>query len=514
MKIFGFSSGTHDSSYCIMEDGEIKIHEELERITRIKECDGDILKFYEEHRGSLEEFDIITTFPHNEERFYPQTINRVRELEKQGKLKFITVGHHQSHAANAFHSSNFDSALVITIDGGGWDIDKNGSLFASTYSAWQANKNELIPIEFSNSFNMGAAWSTLTNLVFKMSGGGPPYGCQAGTVMAMAAFGDKSKYINSVQDIFYNFDYSRYSNIEEDNLFDFAAAIQNKTEEFFFSIVENLLQKYPNKNICISGGVALNCVMCGKLYEKFKNINIYIPPVPYDAGLALGCCQFIWHNILKNENKKFLKNASSYLGNFYSKQDIIDAIQNNKSCVYEISNIENVLSHLNEGKIIAVYGGCSESGRRALGNRSILADPRPLDMKNKINEKVKHRKMFRPFAPSIVREKVKDWFEIDIDSPYMSFAIKFKEGMENKVPAVNHVDRTARLQTVSAEQNVWYYDFLNKWEKISGVPIFLNTSFNDREPIVETPKNALDCFLKTDIDYLYYRDFNILVKKI
>jgi carbamoyltransferase len=514
MKIFGFSSGTHDSSYCIMEDGKILIHEELERLTRIKECDGDILRFYEENRGSLEEFDIITTFPHGEERFYPITMNKVRELDKQGKVKLVIVGHHQAHAANAFHSSNFDSALVITVDGGGWDINSSGGLFQSNYSAWLANENDLKPIEFSSSFNMGAGWSSLTNQVFKMSGGGPPYGCQAGTVMAMAAFGDKAKYKDIVQDIFTNFDYSRYSNITDSCLFDFAASVQEKTEDFFLSLIENLLQRYPNKNICISGGVALNCVMCGKIHDKFNGLNVYIPPIPYDAGLAVGCCQYVWQNILKNKNNRPIKNSSSYLGNSYFKEDVLSALENTKNCEYSFSNDECVLSHLNEGKIIAVYGGCSESGRRALGNRSILADPRPNDMKDKINKKVKHRKEFRPFAPSILREKVKEWFIHDIDSQYMSFAIKFKPSMGERVPAVNHIDGTARLQTVTVEENEWYYSFIKKWEEVSGVPILLNTSFNDREPIVETPQNAIDCFFKTDIDYLYFRDFGLLVKKI
>ena len=164
--------------------------------------------------------------------------------------------------------------------------------------------------------------------------------------------------------------------------------------------------------------------------------------------------------------------------------------------------------------IISVFSAGSESGRRALGNRSILADPRNPDMKDIINEKVKHRQWFRPFAPSILREKVSEWFEHDISSPYMSFVVPFKEEVRDKVPAVVHFDGTARLQTVTENDNKWYYDFLKTWEEVSGVPIVLNTSFNDREPIVETPEHAINCFLKTDIDYLYFADFEILVSKL
>ena len=165
-------------------------------------------------------------------------------------------------------------------------------------------------------------------------------------------------------------------------------------------------------------------------------------------------------------------------------------------------------------KIISVFGGGSESGRRALGNRSILADPTHAETKDIVNEKVKHRQWFRPFAPSVLRDYVKDWFIHDADSPYMNIAMKFKDGMSEKVPAVVHFEDTARLQTVSKEDNEWYYNFIDKFRIRTGVPIVLNTSFNDREPIVETPEHALDCFLRTNIDYLYFRDYSILVSKV
>ena len=169
---------------------------------------------------------------------------------------------------------------------------------------------------------------------------------------------------------------------------------------------------------------------------------------------------------------------------------------------------------MKDNNVISVYGGPSESGRRALGNRSILADPRSPKMKDTINEKVKHRQWFRPFAPSIIREEVKNWFEEDIDSPYMSFVIQFKEEVRDKVPAVVHTDGSARLQTVTENDNKWYYNFIKKFGEKTGVPIVLNTSFNDTEPIVETPEHAINCFLKTNIDYLYFYEYNILVSKV
>jgi len=174
---------------------------------------------------------------------------------------------------------------------------------------------------------------------------------------------------------------------------------------------------------------------------------------------------------------------------------------------------DDVIKLILEQNIISVYGGGAESGRRALGNRSIIADPRYLEMKDMINEKVKHRQWFRPFAPSILREEVKNWFDKDIDSPYMQYVIGFKDVVRDKIKAVVHDNGTGRLQTVTEKDNEWYYNFLKKWHTASGVPILLNTSFNDREPIVETPEDAIKCFLGTNIDALYFRDINILIYK-
>ena len=164
-------------------------------------------------------------------------------------------------------------------------------------------------------------------------------------------------------------------------------------------------------------------------------------------------------------------------------------------------------------KLSLFFGEGSESGRRALGNRSIICDPRSQKMKDMINEKVKHRQWFRPFAPSILREHVKDWFTKDVDSPYMTTVLDWKEEVKDKVPAVVHLNGTARLQTVTENDNKWYYNFIKKFYDRTGVPVLLNTSFNDREPIVETPEHAINCFMGTNIDYLYFRDFGILVCK-
>ena len=197
-------------------------------------------------------------------------------------------------------------------------------------------------------------------------------------------------------------------------------------------------------------------------------------------------------------------------------QGVVDAI-NEKSdqVVYENVTDDDVIELLTkDANVISVFNEGSESGRRALGNRSILADPRDPKMKDVLNEKVKHRQWFRPFAPSVLRDHVKDWFVRDVDSPYMTKVIKFKDEVVDQVPAVAHFDNSARLQTVTEKDNKWYYGFIKKFYEKTGVPILLNTSFNDREPIVETPSHAINCFLNTNIDYLYFSGPGVLLKKV
>jgi len=516
MKILGLSFGTHDSSYAIIEDGKIVVHEELERFSRIKECDGNVIDFYLDRHKSFDDIDIVTYFPHGNKKFYPSNFNILLELAKNKIIDLYEVGHHKSHAANAFFSSNFEEALIVTLDGGGWDKTTNG-LYASQFTVWQGKDIKIEPKVLDGSWNPGVAWSKCTANVFGMCGGGPPYGCQAGTVMAMAAIGNSDKFYNELkdQDIWgWNFHWEKYSNISEKDKFDFAATLQRLTEEKVRFELSKWITK-DTKYLCLAGGTVLNSVMTGKLWDWFPHlVDIYIPPVPYDAGLAIGCAQFLSHHVLNFPRIKWRDNASPYLGVTYTKEEVLTALNKYDNIIYKDSNDDHICDLLYNAKIVSVYGGPSESGRRALGNRSILADPTNPHMKDIVNEKVKHRQSFRPFAPSIIREEMNKWFTRDVNSPYMGFVLQFKKEVQDKVPAVVHVDGSARLQTVTEKDNKWYYNFLKKWQVKSGVPIILNTSFNDREPIVEKPEHAINCFLKTNIDYLYFFDYNILVEKI
>ena len=438
---------------------------------------------------------------------------KMNKIINKNHGQFYEFGHHLCHGANAFYTSNFDRSLIIAVDGGGWE--EGHVLTALTISEGIGNKINVIKIFNEKEVNIGKLYNRSTKHIFHLSTGYPK-GNQAGTVMAMATLG-KAKYTDMFSDFDKNWsELKRIRRLSEQEKFNVAASLQQYTEQVFYNCIKKYVRESPHENICFSGGVSLNCVMLGKIKEWFPKIkNIFCDPVPYDAGLALGSARYLWHHVLGNPRiTQEIKNMSPYLGKIYTKKDVKNACSLFQSKIkLERATDMDVLNKIYEQKITAVFGGGSESGRRALGNRSILADPRNPDMKTLINEKVKHREWFRPLAPSILEEKVGEWFEDPILSPYMSFAVKFKKDKRDKVPAVVHYDGTGRLQTVNKHLSPWYHGFITKWETLSGVPILLNTSFNDSEPIVETPEDALRCFLRTNIDYLYFFDYGIMVAK-
>lgn len=543
MKILGTWPG-HDCSFCVLENGIPTIHAELERYNREKSPQGDAISFA---RDVLkEDFDsvdhIVSTFPvvkTSQYASYAEAESMVKG--KGGEFRFFS--HHKSHAAHAFYSSNLSSAIVITLDGGGVEDDK-GQETASTI--WVGNDLDLSHVKtfHPSQINIGGVWTRVTRYVFKLQNGWP-LGGQEGTVMAMAALGNPEKY----HDDFYRMltvdvlpagfkpptqpkgayvpgkdpvhpYLEKWANIaerSEQDKYDLAASFQSATERLVREVLEMILKEIPLRNICIAGGVALNSVCMGKIKGWFPGRidEIYVPPVPYDGGLCIGAAQYFWHAVLRNPRVAWRDNFTPYLGEKWNLQSVESAIKSIPSnvVVRKMTDAE-VVDMLADGKIISVFNSKSESGRRALGNRSILADPRSQEMKDKVNIKVKHRQWFRPFAPSILAEESQNWFINPQDSPYMQFVIKFRDDVKDKVPAVVHFDGTARLQTVHKNDNPWYHGFISLWFKKSGVPIILNTSFNDREPICENPKHAVDCFLGTEIDCLYFPEFSILIEKI
>jgi carbamoyltransferase len=523
MKIVGLACGAHDTAYCIMEDGITNIHEEYERFSRVKEQQGDILKFFFEQNPDIGKVDYFTHFVMRWRgglaNQYPESFQKMREHIDSHGGKYIEISHHKAHAANAFFSSNFDKALIVTMDGGGEELE-NEDYTTTCFTIYEGQGNNIKLLKrFPFKVNIGGFWSNITKHTYGYSSG-PPIGNQCGTVMAMSAYAkEPDKYLEVMTKALRASDYSKFSEwapLDFDEKLNIAAALQTATEAYVKELIKPYADKIGTNNLCLAGGVALNSVMTGRMfdwYDKQFN-NIYVCPVPYDAGLAIGCAQYIWHCIEDQPRQFTNKNFTPYLGKKYPIEDVELAIEENneKITVTKVTD-DDVLQKLKDKKIIAVFGGGSESGRRALGNRSILADPTHQDMKDILNERVKHRAWFRPFAPSILREKVSEWFEKDVPAPYMGFVLNFKEDMKDKVPAVLHADASGRLQTVTAEDNPWYHGFISRWNELYGVPIVLNTSFNDREPIVENPTHAMNCFLGTNIDYLYYYDYGLLVKK-
>jgi len=292
-------------------------------------------------------------------------------------------------------------------------------------------------------------------------------------------------------------------------------------EKAFYGLLNKIYEKHKNDNICIAGGCGNNSVANGKItkYTPFK--NVYIQPASGDAGGAIGAAYYTWNNILKNKRNFVMKH--SYWGNSYSNEHIKKEITKNidkfeyEKCTIDFidenkKQTEIVAKFIADGLVVGWFQGKMEWGPRALGNRSILADPRRSDMKDILNLKIKKRESFRPFAPSIMREHVSDWFEIDSEVPFMMKVFQIKENKRKIIPAVTHIDGSGRLQTVYEDTNYKFYQLINSFFKITNVPLILNTSFNENEPIICNPEQAINCFLRTKMDVLVME--NYIIKRI
>ncbi|OUT95540.1 MAG: hypothetical protein CBB96_03685 [Gammaproteobacteria bacterium TMED36] len=352
IKIAGIQDG-HDVSYCILEDGVPTIHEELERFSRIKEGIGDGLEFFFKNNNSKDIKYYASGNPGGREYLLSRKINpnvqlyqkKMLNIVKMNKGSYYAPGHHQNHAAGAFFASNFNKALVITLDGAGTEyLDPNNMKdkkllniprMTTAFTIWNGNdtKIERIHMESYRKFSIGALWHHATQKIFGLSIGAP-HGHQAGTVMAMATMGDPEKYFNvfisNVRDNC-NINWENYRKIAKSNeqkSFDLAAALQKATEVRFKDRIAPYIEKYDGENICFSGGASLNSVMIGKITEWFPKIkNIYCDPIPYDGGLSLGAARYVWHHILSNPRIKWEDNSSPYLGRTYGIDEINETIK-------------------------------------------------------------------------------------------------------------------------------------------------------------------------------------------
>ena len=562
MYTLGISCYYHDSAAALLKDGHVIAAVEEERFSRKKFDDDfpklainwclkeagitpeqiDSVAFYDKPilkferlldnyiavapRGLNSFLDVIPKWLHK--RLWIKT--DIKKYLKGFNGEIIFPEHHTSHAAHAFYTSPFEEAAILTVDGvGEW-----------TTASFGTAKNNTIQLtnDIRWPHSVGLFYSAFTYFLgFQVNEG--EY-----KLMGLSAYGKPKYYdliINNLIDvkddgsIHLNMKYFAFTHDKvmtndkfsklfgippkkkhDETLqihFDIGASAQKVLEEIILKMANHVHKKTGMKNLCFGGGVALNGVANYNLLKNGPFDNIHIPPSPGDAGSAVGCAQYSYH--IHHSKKKNTENNLSvaiwenvYVGPSYTNEEIRKFLDSNKVSYEKLdeqSLLEKTAKLISEGNIVGWYQGKMEWGPRALGNRSILADPRDAKMKDILNEKIKHRESFRPFAPSIMEEYVSDYFDIDVPSPYMLMVTNVKQ--PKKIPAVTHIDGTGRLQTVSAESNPLYYNLINEFYKITGIPVLINTSMNVMgEPIVNTPEQAYAMITKTDMDCIIMGD--------
>ena len=565
MYSLGISCYYHDSAAAILKDGHVVAAVEEERFSRKKFDDGfprmaidwclkeagitpeqiNSVAFYDKPVLKFERLldNYIAVAPRGLYSFLnviPKWLHKrlwiKEEIKKhmrgyQGNIIFPE--HHMSHAAHTFFTSPFDEAAILTVDGvGEWSTTSFGSA-------------ENTSIKLTNDIrwphSIGMFYSAFTFFLgFKVNEG--EY-----KLMGLSAYGKPKYYdliLNEILDVkndgslhlnlkYFAFTYDkvmtnqkfaelfgiprREENVKAEQIhYDIAASAQKVLEDIMLKMVNHVHKKTGMKNLCLGGGVALNGVANYRILKEGPFESVHIPPSPGDGGSAIGCAQYLYYIhkkqrriIVQDHAKRIQENV--YVGPSFSNDEIKSFLEEN-NIDYEYLTREQLLQTtaklISEQNVVGWYQGKIEWGPRALGNRSILADPRDSKMKDVLNEKIKHRELFRPFAPSILEEYVSEYFDLNIPSPYMLFVAKVKK--PDKIPAVTHVDGTGRLQTVSREANPLYYDLINDFYKITGVPVVVNTSMNVRgEPIVNTPEQAYAMIIKTEMDYIMMGNYMI-----
>lgn len=465
MKIFSIALNSHDHNTY---DGSY--HMQSERITRLKhnirdrEDSKSVQKFYDEYYKDYNKTLLAFTLTKlgisylNNHRIKKTFLNfKPKHLWDYAlyKNKYY-IDHHQSHAAYAYLSSGYSESDILAIDG-------NGSNFKCIFIDKTGNIKDL-----STELSIGMMW----NFISKRYGFGH---LGAGKLMGLSAYGK----INESIRLYLEANLQKWKELGfKWDLKDIAATLQDLTVD---NVLQTILPLKTSNNICVAGGVAYNGYMNEELTKHW--VNVHVPPAAGDEGQSLG--SYMHAEFTQNKN---IHIPETYAGKEYNFNEgtLIDS----KEVAQEIAN----------GKIIGWFNGKSESGNRALGNRSILADPRNPNIKDIINKNIKQREDFRPFAPSVLEECYKDWFDTNQSSPYMSRVVLVYSTKRKLIPGVTHIDNTARIQTVNEKQNFKFYQIIKEFYKLTGIPMVLNTSFNCREPIVETPEQAINTFYKTKLD--------------
>ncbi len=435
------------------------------------------------------------------------------------------LGHHLCHAADAFLVSPHDSALCVTLDGGGYDFPDGSETRALVYGGiFRGEGQTITPVSYDHHQAIGTAWARVTVRVLGLQFG------EEGTAMAMAAFGDPARFATALagpelwspgnvdtttNQAAYDAELSALTAAmrTEQDRFDLAAGLQAATERRVRAILARALTPH-DRVLCLSGGVSLNCQWTGKVRDWFPQLeHVFIPPAPYDGGLSQGAALYLRHAVL-GAPREPVALAAFASGPVYDGAAIAAACDHVR-VVSMAATPHDIAVRLAGGEIGGVFAGPAESGRRALGHRSILADPRTAQSRTRINKDIKHRAAFRPLAPMVLAEHAAAWFQCPagFQSPYMSFASPVRPERADRIPAVLHHDGTARVQTVHAALTPGLHALLTAWHRVSGVPVLLNTSFNENEPIVQTPGDALDCYLRTPLDFLFFADAGLVCAK-
>ena len=571
--ILGINTYDHDVSACLLRNGEIAFAIAKERITRLKHASGfyqEVIDYCLDAEGiRLDDVDLVVrncyVLPVDdlERRLTSMEMplylsEPEREQAKHHPLfcaqsnKVVNISHHLAHAYSGFAACPFDEGVVMVVDGvGGYRADVmelvppgsdtvplaresesyyrfSGSQLEPIKKVWLEPTRGFLSDEFYHMAGLGAVYSRVSTYVFadwNKCGelmGLAPYGRPHAVKPFLELENGELKIVPWPAE--YNQPWLVETTTERKweaspamkHWEDLAWQIQDDTERVLLARAKWLRETTGAKNLCIVGGVGLNCVANGRLAREGGFENVWIQPAAGDDGIAIGCAYYGHLAIQKKPRTHVIKHA--FYGRPYRDEEIKDAI--NKRMVRLVSNAtpspdicKETAKILAEGNVVGWFQGRSEFGPRALGNRSILADPRTAEMKDILNSRVKHRQPFRPFAPIVLKERADEIFLGPGDSPYMLMAKHVAPQWKDKIPAVVHVDGTARVQTVDEEQNPILYRLLKEFEALTGVPVLVNTSFNIKgEPIVETPQDAIECFLGTGIDYLILHD-TVMSKK-
>jgi len=565
MIIIGINAYHADSSAAIFVNGEMIAATEEERFRRVKHWAGfpsEAVKFCLREAGvTLDQVDYVCIGRDPKAKIWKKTGYVLKNLLKKNTLlsdriknsqkiasieeelaalsglseaaikpKIKNVEHHRSHLASAFFASPFDEAAILSIDG-------SGDFTTTMIAIGRGNQIEVIDsIDFPVS--AGLFYSAFTQYL-----GFPHYGDEY-KVMGLAPYGNP-KYVNEIRQILkfepdglFSWDEKYFTNpteikigYEENiptvsqlysqelvKLFgpartskeeltqhhkDIAASVQRVCEELIIHLLTHLQKRTGLKNVCIAGGVAQNSVANGKILENTHFEQLYIPSAGHDAGISMGSALYVYNHVLQQPRAKAIYTA--YTGSKFTNEEIEKFLQE-KGIKYtrleDAALYDKVTDKLIEPGVVGWFSGRAEFGPRALGGRSIIADPRNDKAKELLNLKIKRRESFRPFAPSILKEYTADFFTKVEDVPFMEKVFPIKPEKQHEIPAVTHVDGTGRLQTVMKDISPRYYALIDKFREKTGVPILLNTSFNENEPIVNTPEEALNCFLRTQMDML------------